>query len=71
MPDISSPWMYSSEEDVTEFGLVTPEFQEMAMEAQGEGESESEPNAELMQQAVSTMQTQASVIDKLLSILTA
>jgi hypothetical protein len=69
-----SPWMYSSEEDVTDFGLVTPEYQEMAMEARGEeedsGESESEgPESELLSQALSTIQTQSETINKLLDMM--
>jgi hypothetical protein len=70
-----SPWMYSSEEDVTDFGLVTPEYQEMAMEAQGmseedSGESESEgPETELLSQALSTIQTQSETINKLLDMM--
>jgi hypothetical protein len=42
MADIYSPWMASSEEDVTEKGFVLPEYGEMYAEAQGELESESD-----------------------------
>ena len=68
-----SPWMYSSEEDVTDFGLVTPEYMEMAMEARGEAEEEPEapesPESEIMTQALSTIQTQSETINKLLDLM--
>lgn len=52
MADIYSPWMAASEEDVTDMGLVTPEYMEMYAEAQaGPGseasvEMETEPGIE-------------------------
>lgn len=77
-----SPWMYSEEEDVTDFGFVAPEYQEMAAEARDEeveilppgvtensGSAEGEPNAELMAQAMSTMQKQADIISKLMTMM--
>lgn len=47
MSALQGPWMYSSEEDVTDFGLVTPEYMEMAMEARGEEEEEPEASESL------------------------
>lgn len=85
MADIYSPWMASEEEDVTTQGLVTPEFMEMYAEAQDGPGAEAEldmettpvmetaapeANSELMAQAMSTMQQQATIIDKLLKALT-
>lgn len=72
MSALQGPWMYSSEEDVTDFGLVTPEYMEMAMEARGEEEvpevSES-PESGIMTQALSTIQTQSETINKLLDLM--
>jgi hypothetical protein len=63
--------MYSSEKDVTTMGLVTPEYQEMALEAQGvKTEEESEgPESAIMQQALQTMQQQSAVIQSLVELL--
>lgn len=74
MSPFEGPWMYSSEEDVTDFGLVTPEYMEMAMEARGEEpESEEsefeEPESALLSQALSTIQTQSETINKLLDLM--
>jgi hypothetical protein len=52
MADIYSPWLASSEEDVTSMGLITPEYLEMYAEAQegpgaeAELELETEPEIE-------------------------
>jgi hypothetical protein len=71
MSALNGPWMYSSEEDVTTMGLVTPEYQEMALEAQGvETEEKSEgPESAIMQQALQTMQQQSAVIQSLVELL--
>lgn len=53
MANIYSPWMAGSEEDVTNMGLVTPEYLEMYAEAEAgpgseaEIEMETEPEIEL------------------------
>ena len=46
MADIYSPWMAASEEDVTDMGLVTPEYAEMYAEAQAGPGSEAEVEME-------------------------
>lgn len=73
MSALQGPWMYSSEEDVTDFGLVTPEYMEMAMEARGEEEGKEEasesPESGIMTQALSTIQTQSETINKLLDLM--
>lgn len=70
MSALQGPWMYSSEEDVTDFGLVTPEYMEMAMEARGEeSESSESPESGIMTQALSTIQTQSETINKLLDLM--
>jgi hypothetical protein len=62
MADIYSPWMAGPEEDVTDMGMVTPEYMEMQ---QGESEDSATPDA--MQMALQTINQQSQVIATLMS----
>lgn len=84
MAEIYNPWQFSGEESVLEDGLATPAYQEQAdtvedaMEGEGsdsemedgEGGKAGGGHADMMAQALSTIQQQSTLISSLMAQLT-
>lgn len=75
MADTYSPWMASSDEDITDGGLATPEYAEMYAEAQAGSETEAQAPEmeaeggmhEAMTMALQTINQQSNVINQLMA----